>query len=255
MIRRAAEAAAFAVLGHPRHAALFALVGGLLLARAPVWSAAVLAGGLAALALVSGRALGVPGAGVALACAVAALAGGAIGKERLRVVDSGRLAAVAGTSISEPVVLLEPLRRRGAGPSVARVRLAGGPLRGEGAVLRVRGDALSGGAPGTGEILEVEGSVAPLGFFDAYQRPRGAGAAIDARAVRRTGRRRGGLAGALDARAPPGRARARARPARGGRGAAARDGARAGRAARRTPSATSSRSPGSRTCWRSAART
>src|SRR6185436_2411638 len=32
-----------------------------------------------------------------------------------------------------------------------------------------------------------------------YQRPRGAGAAIDARAVRRTGERRGGLAGALDA--------------------------------------------------------
>ena len=140
-----------------------------------------------------------PGAGVALACAVAALAGGAVGKERLRVVDSGRLAAVAGTSIAEPVVLLEPLRRRGAGPSVARVRLAGGPLRGEVAVLRVRGDALAGGTPGTGEILEVEGSVAPLGFFDAYQRPRGAGAAIDARAVRRTGRRRGGLAGALDA--------------------------------------------------------
>ena len=49
-----------------------------------------------------------------------------------------------------------------------------------------------------GEILAVEGSVAPLGFFDAYQRPRGAGAAIDARVVRRTGDRRGGLAGALD---------------------------------------------------------
>jgi competence protein ComEC len=199
VIRRAAETAAFTVLGHPRHAALFALVGGLLLARAPVWAAAVPAGGLAVFALGAGRALGAPGASVALACAVAALVGGAVGKERLRVVDSGRLAAVAGTSVAEPVVLLEPLRRRGAGPSVARVRLAGGPLRGEVAVLRVRGEAPAGGTPGTGEILEVEGSVAPLGFFDAYQRPRGAGAAIDARAVRRTGRRRGGLPGALDA--------------------------------------------------------
>ncbi len=97
---------------------------------------------------------------------------------------------------------------------MARVRLAGGPLRGEGAVLRIRGDALTGGTPGTGEILEVEGSVAPLGFFDAYQRPRGAGAAIDARAVRRTGLRRGGLAGALDAVRRRAEARARARPSR-----------------------------------------
>ena len=96
-------------------------------------------------------------------------------------------------------MLLEPMRRRGGGPVVARVRLAAGPLAGEGAVLRVRGEALEGGVPGVGEILRVEGSVAPLGRYDAYQRPRGAGAAIDARAVRRTGERRGGLAGALDA--------------------------------------------------------
>jgi competence protein ComEC len=242
---RAVEAAAAALLGHPRHAALFALVGGLLLARAPLWAAGVLAAGCAVLVLGAGRALVrvadgglapamlaglVPGAGVAIACAVAALAGGAIGKERLRVVDSGRLAAAAGSSFAGPVVLLEPLRRRGSGPAVARVRLAGGPLRGEGAVLRVRGEvsgepkaggepgkapeggdpgkapdggepgeAPEGGEPGVGEILEVEGSVAPLGFFDAYQRPRGAGAAIDARAARRTGRRRSGVAGALDA--------------------------------------------------------
>ena len=249
-MRRAAEGAATALLGHPRHAALFALVGGLLLARAPLWAAAALAAGCAVLALGAGRALArsaggglapamlggaVPGAGVAVACAVAALAGGAIGEERLRAVDSGRLAAAAGSSFAGPVVLLEPLRRRGSGPKVARVRLAGGPLKGEGAVLRLRGEASAGGkpggttaggkpgettaggepgettaggepgeapergGPGVGEILEVEGTVAPLGFFDAYQRPRGAGAAIDARVARRTGRRRGGVAGALDA--------------------------------------------------------
>jgi len=202
--RRAAEG----LLAHGRHAALFALVAGLLLARAPGWTASGVALGCAALALAAGRAVAapgtvigggaLPGAGVALACALSVLGGSAAGRERLKVVDSGRLAAVAGSPISGPVVLLEPMRRRGGGPVVARVRLAAGPLAGEGAVLRVRGEALEGGVPGVGETLRVEGSVAPLGRYDAYQRPRGAGAAIDARAVRRTGERRGGLAGVLD---------------------------------------------------------
>src|SRR6185436_17974197 len=172
------------------------------------WAASVLVLGCAALALAAGRAIAapgtvlgggaLPGAGVAIACALAVLGGSAAGRERLKVVDSGRLAAVAGSPISGAVVLLEPMRRRGGGPVVARVRLVAGPLAGEGAVLRVRGEALEGGVPGVGEILRVEGSVAPLGRYDAYQRPRGAGAAIDARVVRRTGERRGGLAGALD---------------------------------------------------------
>jgi MFS family permease len=125
---------------HGRHAALFALVAGLLLARAPGWAASVLALGCAALALAAGRrsrrrgtVLGggaLPGAGVALACALAVLGGSAAGRERLKVVDSGRLAAVAGSPISGAVVLLEPMRRRGGGPVVARVRLAPGRWRG-----------------------------------------------------------------------------------------------------------------------------
>ena len=77
MRRRAAEG----LLAHGRHAALFALVAGLLLARAPGWAASVLALGCAALALAAGRAVAapgtvlgggaLPGAGVALACALA----------------------------------------------------------------------------------------------------------------------------------------------------------------------------------------
>ena len=215
MIRRRLEAAAATALGHPRHVALSALVAGLLLARAPLgWAvggavacaAAALAAGAAVRAahgpaargsVLAGGAL--PGAGVAVAAALALLAGAAVGELRLRAVDSGRLAAVEGSRLSGPVVLLEPLRHRGGGPAVARVRLAAGPLAGEGAVLRVRGEALTGGEPGVGEILHVEARVAPLGPYDAYQRPRGAGAAVEAVVVRRTGRRRGGLAGALDA--------------------------------------------------------
>ncbi len=222
MIRRGAEAAAEGVLGHPRHAALCALVAGLLLARAPLGVAVVLALGLGALVLAGARVLAgaapagagplggrgpvltggpLPGAGVALAVALAVLAGAALGEARLRAVGSERIAVAAagGQPLSGPVVLLEPLRRHGGGPAVARVRLAAGPLAGESAVLRVRAEAIAGGDPGVGEIVAVEGRVAPLGPFDAYQRPRGAGAAIEARGVRRTGRRRGGVAGALDA--------------------------------------------------------
>jgi competence protein ComEC len=212
VIGRAAEAAAATLLAYGRHAALLALVAGLLLARAAGWAAPAVGGACAILALAAGRLRArsavpgsvlaggpLPGAGVALATALAVAGGATVGQERLKVVDSGRLAAATGTSLSGRVVLLEPLRRRGAGPAVARVRLAGGPLAGEGAVLRVRGDGLAGGDPEVGEILMVRGSVAPLGRYDAYQRPRGAGAAIDARAVRRTGERRGGLAGRLDA--------------------------------------------------------
>jgi len=206
------RAASATLLAYGRHAALFALVAGLLLARAPAWAVLATAAACVAVSLVAGRVRArsvepgsvlagsvLPGGGVGVACALAVLGGATVGRERLEVVDSGRLAAAAGSSLSGRVVLLEPLRRRGAGPSVARVRLAEGPLAGEGAVLRVRGEALQGAGPGVGEILRVEGSVAPLGHYDAYQRPRGAGAAIDARAVRRTGERRDGLAGALDA--------------------------------------------------------
>ena len=211
MIRRAVEPAAAAVLGHPRHVGLYALVAGLLLAGAPAGAAPVAALGAAVLLLLAARATGtavltggappdvLPGAAVAVAAAVALLAGTAVGELRLRVVDSGRLAAAEGALVGGPVVLLEPLRHRGGGPAVARVRLAAGPLAGEAAVLRVRGEALAGGDPGVGEVLEVEGRVARLGRFDAYQRPRGAGGAIEAVSVRRTGRRRGGVAGALDA--------------------------------------------------------
>jgi len=221
VIRRVAQAVAETLLGHPRHAALAALVAGLALARAPHGVAIAVAVGLPALALAAGRLLGrpvwglasldslrraapaaLPGAApglVALAAAAAGLAGSAVGEARLRVVGSGRLAAASGAQLAVPAVLLEPLRHRSGGPAVARVRLAAGPLEGESAVLRVRGDVLAGGDPEVGEVIEIAGRVAPLGTFDAYQRPRGAGAAIDASAVRRTGRRRGGLPGALDA--------------------------------------------------------
>jgi competence protein ComEC len=54
-------------------------------------------------------------------------------------------------------------------------------------------------APEVGEILRVRGVVEPLGRYDAYQHRRGALAAVAVEDVGRTGTRRGGVAGALDA--------------------------------------------------------
>ena len=49
-------------------------------------------------------------------------------------------------------------------------------------------------------MVALRGRVAPLGRYDAYQRPRGACAARSTpTSLRRTGRRRGGVLGALDA--------------------------------------------------------
>ena len=63
----------------------------------------------------------------------------------------------------------------------------------------MRAAAHVGAWPGVGEIVELAGTVAPLGRFDAYQRRRGADAAIDVARLRATGERRGGPAGIVDA--------------------------------------------------------
>ena len=94
-------------------------------------------------------------------------------------------------------MVLEPVRERPIGPAVARVRLLDGLGANEQAVLRF--PRAAGPRPEMGDIVAIEGTVAPLGLADAYQRRRNAHAAIAADDVRSTGDRRGGIAGALDA--------------------------------------------------------
>ena len=53
--------------------------------------------------------------------------------------------------------------------------------------------------PPVGAVMAVSGRVAPLGRYDAYQRRRGAHAALEVDRWRATGVSRGGLSGALDA--------------------------------------------------------
>ena len=152
-MRRLALAAAGVLLAQPRHAALAALVAGLLLGGAP------------------------PG----WALAVAVLAGGVpLAGARLEATGGARLQAAIGSMVTVRATLLEAVRERPGGPAVAKARIAGGRLDGQVAVLRVvRGASHPAPWPRVGEEVDVSGRVATLGPFDAYQRPRGAAAAID----------------------------------------------------------------------------
>src|SRR5690348_252720 len=182
-----------AIASHPRHRVLFALVAGLLLG--PLDRGALLVAAVAGAALTA-AAVRRPGAAAAIALAV--LAGGVIASERVAAFEHGALAWMRGNAVAGRVVLLEPLRDRGFGSAAARVRLLGGPARGEQVVLRLRWAMLHGAVPRVGDVLAVRGVVERLSRWEAYQHRRGALAAIESEAVRATGARRGGLAGALD---------------------------------------------------------
>jgi competence protein ComEC len=197
-----------AVQRHPRHAVLFAITAGLLLG--PLSPAATILATAAAAILVAAGCLAEaatptdargPGISFALAAAAAAavLLGALVADLRLSAISGGMLPRLQGRSIGARAVVLEPVRERPGGLAVARGRLLTGPAAGEGTVLRVRAAVQPGGWPGVGEIVEVAGTVAPLGPYDAYQRRRGAAAAVDVARLRATGRRRGGAAGIVDA--------------------------------------------------------
>jgi competence protein ComEC len=178
-----------AMQGHPRHLVLGALVVGLL--AGPAAPAAAVVAAVLVAALAGPRPL-------ALVAAAAVLAGASAADARLAALDRGVLAGMQGRPLAGRATLLEPLRARGRWLAVARVRLRDGPAAREQAVLRVRPAAFAHGAPGVGDELAVAGTVSPLGRFDAYQRRRNAHAALDATSAHVTGRRRGGVSGALD---------------------------------------------------------
>src|SRR3954465_1097402 len=186
------QAALVAARGHPRHLVLIALAAGLGLG--PVSPAATLAA--APLAAVVAR------GGLAV-LALAAVLGGAPGADaRLAALDAGSVRGMHGRHWEGRAVILEPVREHGAHAS-ARVRLEG---LDEQAVARlpVPGSRPPGSPPAhhawpeVGEVVVLSGRVAPLDRFDAFQRRRGAHAALEVDRLRRTGAWRGGVAGALD---------------------------------------------------------
>lgn len=169
-----------------RHLVLFACVAGLL---AGCWlPASTPAVALAAAVLAPARA-------VAAGTAVAVLAGAAFADLRRDAIDHGRIPAQAGHMVSGEAVVLERFRTRASGERVAPVRWRGGWAGGERLLVRVRGQS---GDPAPGSIVALRGRMSELRPFEVLQRRRGALAAVDAFAVTATGRRRGGLAGALD---------------------------------------------------------
>jgi hypothetical protein len=192
------------VRGHPRHLVLFALCAGLLLGPvAP--AAALVAAGVAA--WLAGR---LP---LALIAAVAALAGATLAQARVAALSAGELPSLIGRTIDARAVLLEPVRLRRNGSAVARVRLVGRAAVGDGGAFDRAADGATGSAGALGETaprssfstddlageiavaratdgrvpdgvrvgseLRLRGSVSALGEIDAYQRMRGARAAVD----------------------------------------------------------------------------
>jgi competence protein ComEC len=176
------------VARHPRHLVLGALVAGLLLG--PIWPAGAVLAALVALAIAGPRLAGV--------LAVAAVLAGAAGADaRLAALDGGPLRALDGRALTASAVLLEPVRERPTGARAGRIRLLGGPA--DGAIAAARVPAGTGWPRAeVGEILVISGRVVPLSPAEAYQRPRGARMALEVDGARPTGRRRAGVAGALD---------------------------------------------------------
>lgn len=183
------EAARRAMLGRPRHLVLAGLVAGLLLG--PISVPGVLLAALVAVGLGAGA---LPG----LLCAVAVLGGAAFADARSAALEADPARGMEGQTVIAKAVLLEAVRERPTGMRAARIRLLDG--RAARAVLAARVD------PGVawpsrarvGDVLTVGGGLVALARHEAYQRRRGAHHALDVRAARATGTRRGGLAGALD---------------------------------------------------------
>ncbi len=189
-----------AVHRHPRHLVLLALTAGLLtgpLSAAATFGAALAVALLATAAAAPGRRVPIRVPVVAVAAAGAVLGGAVVADLRLAALASDRLERIEGRDLRARVVVLDPFRERARGPAVARGRFADGPAAGEVAVLRVA--THPGEWPEVGEVVSVAGRVAPLGRYDAYQRRRGAGAAVDVSRMHPTGDRRGGPLAVVDA--------------------------------------------------------
>jgi len=177
---------------------VWALAGGLLLAGAG--AGRVAAAAVAAALVVAGAIVRRPGVG--LLAAALALAGAAGGEARLAALDRTELRPLLWRAVGFDAVVVEPARARTFGGWSVAVRIGArgvGGAAGAGARERVvvRWDGPR--PPGVGEEVALRGRLEPLTRWEAFAARRGAHAALDATAMRPTGRRRGGVAGAVDA--------------------------------------------------------
>ncbi|HEV3000369.1 MAG TPA: ComEC/Rec2 family competence protein [Solirubrobacteraceae bacterium] len=135
---------------------------------------------------------------LAAAVAVALLAGGVAGRERLRVMDRSSLRPSVAFAVRGFAV--EPARTRAFGSRLVPVRLAAGPGAGERVLVRAPA-RLGLGAVAVGEEVVARGELRALRPFEAFERRRGVHAVLEAAAVRTTGRRRRSLVDAVRRRA------------------------------------------------------
>jgi competence protein ComEC len=183
-----ARRAAGSLAAHPRHILLGALVAGLLAGP----RAAGLLVALALSAAIAVHALG--GAGRLLRAGAAAallLAGGVLAQARLAALERTALAPLHGHVLSASAVLLQAPRAAPFGGRSALVRLRGEPV-----LLRAGEHVRWPRGAGVGDIVTVRGALRAAGTYAARLH---AHAEWRADVVRTTGRRRGGLAGAVDA--------------------------------------------------------
>jgi competence protein ComEC len=190
----AAIAAALAGLrDRRRHLVLGAAVAGMLAAPWP----AVAVASLPLAAWLAGAPLaGVPARPRLALLAAAALLGGALfAHARLSALDRTALRPLIGREVSMRGHLLERPRAVGAGEAhAALIRLTAGRGAGERVVVR----ATQWPRLDVGEEVAARGPLLALRERDAWLRRRGAHGRLLARAIRSTGRRRGGVSGALD---------------------------------------------------------
>jgi competence protein ComEC len=178
------------VRGYPRHLVLAALVSGLL--AAPVPAAVGLA--CVGVGVVAGRRLAAP-------AVVAVLLGAVVGEARVAALERTALGPHIGEfAILRGYVLEHPRAPGGGGAGGAArggrsalVGVSAGPGAGERVVVRGSWPVVSLG----GEV-DVQGRLVALREREDWLRRRGAHARVLATELRVTGRRRGGVPGALD---------------------------------------------------------
>ncbi len=176
---------------HPRHLVLAGLVAGLLLGPSspPPYVAAA-----AMVAILLARDW-LP----ALGMLAALLAGAAIADARLAALDATALGPLLHSTVGVRATLLEHPRERAFGVRVAAARLRSGAGSGERVLVRAAAHVRWPRGAQPGVELALRGRLAELRAADAHERRRNSHALLRAESIAATGRRRGGLAGALDA--------------------------------------------------------
>lgn len=187
--RAAIDTARDVAAAYPRHLLLAALVAGLL--TGPRWPLALAATALLALGLARTT-------GAALGALAALVAGAGLADARLAALDRSALAPLMDGAVNLRATLLEHPRTRPFGTRVVAARLLSQPGRGERVLVRVPPRVRWPTRAEPGSELILRGRLTALGPHDAHERRRNAHALLRAHAIRLSGRRRGGLSGALD---------------------------------------------------------